>query len=222
MKVIIQGLGPIGKGCAKLILENPNLELVGAVDINPDLIGKDFFGIKITKEPDFSEADVLLLTTSSKLNVVLNSIKNAAEHNVNIVSPAEELFYPEYIDKKLTNEINDIAVKNNVRILGLGVNPGCLMDAYPLHVLKNKVKEENWESWVDKFKIDQKDYAKKTIKLTADAYRSAYGIELVDAYYDKIIEYSDYCIAMIFYKDFEDEDVKELAEHFMKEVNHEN
>jgi 4-hydroxy-tetrahydrodipicolinate reductase len=40
-RVIQYGLGPIGCACARLIVKRDGLALVGAVDIDSTLIGKD-------------------------------------------------------------------------------------------------------------------------------------------------------------------------------------
>ena len=58
IKVIHQGLGPIGRDIASLLLEDKNVEIVGAVD--PRYAGKDlgellnkyFLGIPIISSPE--------------------------------------------------------------------------------------------------------------------------------------------------------------------------
>jgi len=42
------GLGPIGCATARLINERDNLELVGAVDIDPAKVGKTVLGTGVT------------------------------------------------------------------------------------------------------------------------------------------------------------------------------
>ncbi|MBB1586595.1 MAG: dihydrodipicolinate reductase, partial [Propionibacterium sp.] len=41
IRVAQWGLGAMGQGVAKVILAKEGLELVGAFDISPDLVGKD-------------------------------------------------------------------------------------------------------------------------------------------------------------------------------------
>jgi 4-hydroxy-tetrahydrodipicolinate reductase len=50
----------------------------------------------------------------------------------NVLSTCEELSYPYRKDPKLSAEIDKIAKANNVTVLATGVNPGFLMDTWPL------------------------------------------------------------------------------------------
>lgn len=148
IKVAIQGLGPIGRETTKLILDDPELELVGAIDIKKEIIGVDVgmllgkgrIGVHISSDPEVvftqTKPDVLVLTTCSDLTSLFPSLMNAIKHKINIVSAAEELFYPEFVDKKMADFIDDAAKNAGVAIIGNGVNPGCLMDAFPLYVFK--------------------------------------------------------------------------------------
>ena len=150
IKVVHQGLGPIGQGTAKLVLKDPNLEIVGAIDIQPgyrgdlgEILGKEKIGVKVTIGDDAGpllrkfHPDVLVLATSSNIDEIKSRLDTAIVNKVNVVSPAEQLFYPEFIDKQYAFELNEKARLANVRILGRGVNPGCLMDSYPLYIFKN-------------------------------------------------------------------------------------
>jgi 2,4-diaminopentanoate dehydrogenase len=152
IKVIIQGLGPIGQSTAKLVLDDPEMELVGCIDINPNFVGKDLgellerenLGLKIIDDINkvFNlKPDVLILATSSNLDKIKSSLRAAIENGINVVSPAEELFYPEFIDNEMAVEVNELAKKSNVRIIGGAVNPGCLMDSFPLHIFKENFDE---------------------------------------------------------------------------------
>ena len=48
-------------GCGKMssytveYAKECKMELVGAVDINPDIVGKDFYGVKVTHADNFEE-----------------------------------------------------------------------------------------------------------------------------------------------------------------------
>jgi 4-hydroxy-tetrahydrodipicolinate reductase len=41
LKVILFGLGPIGAAIGRLTQEKPNMQIVGAIDVDPDKVGKD-------------------------------------------------------------------------------------------------------------------------------------------------------------------------------------
>jgi hypothetical protein len=75
---------------------------------------------------------VVFLTTSSSLKDVYTQVEKCVTVGANIVSTCEELAYPYRKDPQLSAEIDRIAKANNVTVLATGVNPGFLMDAWPL------------------------------------------------------------------------------------------
>ncbi|MEA2036409.1 MAG: dihydrodipicolinate reductase, partial [Nanoarchaeota archaeon] len=148
IRVVHQGLGPIGREIAKLVLRDEKLEIVGAVDINPEFVGKDLgdllgigkLDIEVVDNAEElfkrTKPDVVVLATSSELSSIMPSLEIAIKSGVNVISPAEELFYPEFIDKEKAEYIDNLAKEYKVRVVGRGINPGCLMDSYPLSVFK--------------------------------------------------------------------------------------
>lgn len=144
-RVIIYGCGVMGQKTAEVLFEKESFDVVGALDINPDLIGKDLgsildtpikSGILIESEVDtlFSrvKADAVVLTTSSHLQTVFSQIAQCAKAGLNVVSTCEELSYPWVRNPKLAKDIDDLAKKQGVTIVGTGINPGYLMDTLPL------------------------------------------------------------------------------------------
>ncbi len=148
IRIVHQGLGPIGQGTARLVLGDSKLKIVGVLDINPEYIGKDLgdllgishLGIKVLDNAEIlfskTQPDVVVLATCSNLKKLMPSLKIAIINRVNIVSPAEELFYPEFEHKEEATYIDKLAKRYNVRVIGGAVNPGCLMDAFPLQVFR--------------------------------------------------------------------------------------
>lgn len=139
------GCGPIGCAVAKLAWQRPDIELVGAVDIDKNKIGRDLgevmeidrkLGISITDDADnlFSKVkvDIVFHQTSSSLKTVAPQLTKLLGFGVNIVSTTEELAYPFTKQPKLASEIDKVARANRVTVLGTGVNPGFLMDTWPL------------------------------------------------------------------------------------------
>ena len=53
---------------------------------------------------------------------------------MNVVSTCEELAYPYYKHPELANEIDELAKKHEVTVLGTGINPGYLMDTLPITI----------------------------------------------------------------------------------------
>jgi len=144
IKVAIYGVGPIGIKIAQFILERDCFDIVGAVDIDPEKLGKDLSeftgfthkkGVIIQKADDLlgkRDIDVVILTTSSSLSKVKQQILDIVKHKINIVSTCEELSYPWLTSPEIAREIDEAAKKFNVSVLGTGVNPGFLMDFLPL------------------------------------------------------------------------------------------
>jgi len=143
--VILFGIGAIGSRIAKFALEKKGLEVVGAIDVAKDKVGKDLgevlevgkaLGVTITDDPDalFSrvKADIVIHATTSYLKDVYPQIAKCVKAGINVVSTCEELSYPYYKHPELANEIDELAKKHGVTVLGAGINPGYLMDTLPI------------------------------------------------------------------------------------------
>jgi hypothetical protein len=141
LKVILYGVGAVGSLIAKFLLEKEGIEIVGAVDIAKDKVGKDLgevlglekrLGIKIAENVDTVlskvKADIAIHTTSSFLKDTYPQIASIIKHGVKVISTCEELTYPYYSEPKLAKELNALAKKHNATVLGTGINPGFLMD----------------------------------------------------------------------------------------------
>ena len=143
IKVVQIGMGPLGVKLANFIAERENIETVAAVDINPELIGMDVqqtYGGEpsgVTIQADLAsalkdiEADVAILTTFSDMARVTAHIEEVVTLGLPIVSTCEELSFPWDTAPDLAQRIDEAAKKNNVAVVGTGVNPGFLMDALP-------------------------------------------------------------------------------------------
>ena len=143
IKVVQIGLGPLGIKMAQYIANREGIETVGAVDLNPDLIGRDLgdlcglgtMGIKITGSIgqclDDTKPDAAILTTVSDMERITPQIEEIVSHGVPVVSTCEELFYPLDTVPALASRIDKAAKDNQVAVLGTGINPGFLMDSLP-------------------------------------------------------------------------------------------
>ncbi len=140
IRVVQWGLGAMGQGLARLILTKEGLELVGAVDIRPELDGKDLAevlggdatGIKITTDPatvlDSSKVDVVAIATTSWVKQQLPDLKAVLSAGINVVSIAEEMSAPEAQSPEVADELDALAKEHGVSIVGVGVNPGFVLD----------------------------------------------------------------------------------------------
>jgi 4-hydroxy-tetrahydrodipicolinate reductase len=142
VKVLAYGVGVVGGYIAKCLLEKEGVQIVGAVDIAKDKVGKDLgevlglkkkVGVTISGNIDSAcsrvKADVAVHTTSSYLKDTFPQIASIIEHGVNVISTCEELSYPYVSEPKLAKDIDALAKKHDVTVLGTGINPGFLMDA---------------------------------------------------------------------------------------------
>jgi len=141
VKVALYGIGAVGSMIAEFLLEKEGVEIVGAVDIAKDKVGKDLgtvlginrkLGVLVSPNADalFSkvEADVAIHTTSSFLKDTHPQIASIIKHGVKVVSTCEELSYPYYSEPELAKKLDALAKKHKATILGTGINPGFLMD----------------------------------------------------------------------------------------------
>ena len=110
--------------------------IVGAIDLNPALEGKDVgevgevagLGFKINvpissnAERVFRErdADACVIATRSLMPDVYDAFELAARHGVNAISTCEEAFYPWNTSPALTNRLDRLAKENGCTLAGSG------------------------------------------------------------------------------------------------------
>ena len=145
IRVMHFGLGPIGTAVARQVAARRGFKVVGAVDIDPEKVGRDVgivAGLKrrlgATVSSDASAAlrrskpDVVVLCTSSSLRVVTAQIETILRARVPIVSTTEELSYPVSSNARWARKIDRLAKRARAAVLGTGVNPGFTMDTLPI------------------------------------------------------------------------------------------
>ncbi len=145
IRVIIYGVGAIGGSIARAALEKKGLEVVGAVDISKEKVGKDLgevlglgrvLGVTVTDDPEGLfrrvKADVVLHATSSYLRDVCPQLACCIRAEMSVISTCEELSYPYYRYPELSRELDEMAKECGVALLGTGINPGYLMDTLPI------------------------------------------------------------------------------------------
>jgi hypothetical protein len=141
IKVIIWGLGAMGKGMAEMLLSKKGIEIVGVIDIGEKL-GRSMYDFLDVERGDREDiiiksyeevigeggADIALIATNSFTKDVFPKIKYCLENKLNVISTAEEMAYPQAQEPELARKIDRIAKKNGVTVLGTGINPGLIMD----------------------------------------------------------------------------------------------
>jgi 4-hydroxy-tetrahydrodipicolinate reductase len=139
------GLGPIGSETLKLAAAKPWAEIVGAVDIAPQKMGKNLAeltqikklqGIKVHCSVGdlvaFKKPDLIFHTAVSKFKDAFAQIEPMARMGISVVSSCEELLFPQLREAQLATKLDRICKKSGARVIGTGVNPGFVMDLLPL------------------------------------------------------------------------------------------
>ena len=132
-KIVQYGCGKMSKYTMSYAMEK-GYEIVGAVDINPNLIGKDISeiigceetGVKITAIDQAEELmrnvkpDACIITTMSLIKDLENVLMLCSKLGINAITTCEEAFYPMASNPGLTQKIDSLAKQNNCTITGSG------------------------------------------------------------------------------------------------------
>ena len=133
LKAVQYGTGKMSVYTMRYMLEK-GVEIVGAIDVNPDIVGKDIgeimekekMGITVTDAKNArslleeTKPDICVITTRSLFSEVEEPFMLCAELGVNAISTCEEAFYPQNSNPNLFKKIDELAKKNNCTITGTG------------------------------------------------------------------------------------------------------
>ena len=133
LRIFQYGCGKMSVCTMRYVIENGG-EIVGAVDINPDVIGKDIGEIigtekvgVVVESVDKAEElltelkpDCAIVTTMSLLADVEEALMLCAKCGVNAITTCEEAFFPMNSNPNLTEKIDKLAKENNCTITGSG------------------------------------------------------------------------------------------------------
>ena len=146
LKLAQFGLGPIGLESLKLAATKSWLEVLGGVDMAPDLMGRDLGDLTglgaLRGKQTFAtidaliaaagKPDVLLHTSVSKFPAAAAQLDPIVRAGINVVSSCEELVCPAFRDPALAAQLDALCRQHGARVLGTGVNPGFVMDLLPV------------------------------------------------------------------------------------------
>ena len=132
-KVVQYGCGKMSKYTMRYVYEKGG-EIVGAIDVNPDVIGKDIGeimeseekGVKIVSVEQAEEMikntkpDVAIVTTMSLISDVEDALMLCAKLGVNAITTCEEAFFPMNSNPTITKRLDEMAKKTNCTITGSG------------------------------------------------------------------------------------------------------
>lgn len=133
VKVVQFGTGKMAKYTMRYVYEKGG-EVVGAVDVNPAVIGKDIGeiiesdnkGVKVTSLENAEEMlkqvkpDICVIETMSLLKDLEVPFMLCAKLGINAISTCEEAFFPWNSNPNLTKKIDDLAKQNGCTITGSG------------------------------------------------------------------------------------------------------
>ena len=109
-------------------------EIVAAIDINPNVIGKDIGevmgtenkGVKVEAVENAGKVlketnpDIVIVTTMSLIKDVEDALTLCAKLGINAITTCEEAFFPANSNPQITNKLDEIAKTTNCTITGSG------------------------------------------------------------------------------------------------------
>lgn len=109
-------------------------EIVAAIDINPNVIGKDIGevmgtenkGVKVETVENAEKVlrethpDIVIVTTMSLIKDVEDALTLCAKLGINAITTCEEAFFPANSNPQITNKLDEMAKKTNCTITGSG------------------------------------------------------------------------------------------------------
>ena len=133
IKAVQYGVGKMSLYTMRYMLEK-GIEIVGAVDVNPEVIGKDIgeilgkekMGVVVVSAENAEEMmqttkpNICIITTRSLIAELEEPYMLCAKLGINAISTCEEAFYPQNSNPTLTNKIDELAKANNCTITGTG------------------------------------------------------------------------------------------------------
>jgi len=149
-KTLHVGLGPIGREIVIATVKGGACEPVAAVDINPELIGKSLADV-VEGAPDIEilgdlaqaaetaadrGATAALVATGSRVEQVAPQFETLMAAGLNCVSTCEELVFPWLRAATQADELDALAREHQVSALGVGVNPGFVLDLLPFVITR--------------------------------------------------------------------------------------
>lgn len=142
VRVVVWGLGAMGSGMVRLLLQKPGVEVVGAVARRPERHGDDLghvvgdgqrLGVRVSGDATEMLArarpDVVLHATTSFMEEAFGELVTAIRCGANVITIAEEMAYPWVTEPERAREADSLAKRYGVSVLGTGINPGFVLDS---------------------------------------------------------------------------------------------
>jgi 4-hydroxy-tetrahydrodipicolinate reductase len=140
VKVVLCGMGAIGTEILKYLLDRSH-QIVGVVDSDPTKVGRTVaeltglpLGVRVSAslgDLPVAEADAAIFSTKSRIADIMEDLAYAASAGLDVVTTSEEMAYPEFAGKEAAKTLDALAKEKGVTLVGVGVNPGFVMDWVP-------------------------------------------------------------------------------------------
>ena len=133
IRVVQYGTGKMSVYTMRYVYEK-GAEIVGAIDVNPDVIGKDIGeimgtepkGVKVVSLEDAenmmkeTKPDIAIVTTMSLFSDVEDALMLCAKLGINAITTCEEAFFPWNSNPVATKKVDELAKQTGCTITGSG------------------------------------------------------------------------------------------------------
>jgi 2,4-diaminopentanoate dehydrogenase len=140
VRVVLCGMGAIGTEILGYLLKRSH-EVVAVVDSDPEKLGRTVaeltglpLGIRVSasiRSLQLDSADVVVFATKSRISDLADDLSFAASGGLDVVTTSEEMAFPSYKGGETAVSLAKVAADRGVTVLGVGVNPGFVMDLVP-------------------------------------------------------------------------------------------
>jgi 2,4-diaminopentanoate dehydrogenase len=133
-------MGAIGTEILRY-LEERSHEVTAIVDSDPAKVGRsaaELTGMPVAtrvsaslKELNLEGVEVAVFATKSRTRDIFEDLTFAVSNGLDVVTTSEEMAYPAYGAPEAAKSLTELAIEKGVSVVGVGVNPGFVMDLVP-------------------------------------------------------------------------------------------
>lgn len=131
IRAIVYGVGGINRVAARYMLDK-GIDIVGAIDVNPILAGRDLgqcigigtpIGVAVSDDAESvlsRRADIAVVSVFSQMDRMYPILESCIRHGMNVITPAEEALFPWGVAPELAARLDRLAKAYGVTITGGG------------------------------------------------------------------------------------------------------